>query len=322
MAPQLGHQAAGIVAVEAPVDLALQFGRRDRTPPVVVAVPERLDALDPAEHARFDHLDGLDIDRIVEPLLTDEHDPPGALVRPVDVERFVERAGHRLLAVDVLAGLHRRHGDLAVQVQRHGDNHRIERRIVEHLPVVRTGPGRGRPSSGRFEVGSVVVAQPHHFGLGIGRQKAEQILSARSGTDHRDAGPLVAHGPLILFGETSEPRKRREERRRSGSETEFPQEIPAGYLFVVHSFRFHGPPTVSAPLRRVYGRSETFYFSSRILMFLNETASPWSCNRICPRAALPKFGQSRYLLYATSAFHEGVLRSYSSSLTPLSQCST
>lgn len=45
------------------------------------------------------------------------------------------------------------------------------------------------------------------------------------------------------------------------------------------------------------------YLSSSILMFLKETALPWSCSRIYPSFASPKSGQSLYLLPATRSFH-------------------
>ena len=41
---------------------------------------------------------------------------------------------------------------------------------------------------------------------------------------------------------------------------------------------------------------ELLDYNSLILMFLNQTSSPWSWSRIFPEVALPKLGQLRYLL--------------------------
>ena len=65
-----------------------------------------------------------------------------------DVEALVDRVGHRLLDVDVLAGGERVERHLPVPVVRRGDEHRVDALVVEQAPVVGGDGGRACGRSG------------------------------------------------------------------------------------------------------------------------------------------------------------------------------
>lgn len=60
------------------------------------------------------------------------------------------------------------------------------------------------------------------------------------------------------------------------------------------------------------------YFSSstRILIFRNDTGSPWSWRQMWPLLAMPKFGILTNLLLATRSFQSSLPLTYSQYFTP------
>ena len=110
-----------------------------------------------------DHRNRLD-ERLATALLgADLDDPSGLATGLTDLPALLDRQRHRLLAVDILAGLHGFDGDLGVPVIGGRDMDNVDLLVVEDRPVVgvdgrlSSGPGLDDPG-GQFASGGVGVA--------------------------------------------------------------------------------------------------------------------------------------------------------------------
>ena len=65
----------------------------------------------------------------------------GALIGRAHALGVRDGKRHRLLLVNVLAGIERRHKMLAMQVLRRGDQHRVDALVFEQVPVIQVGLG-------------------------------------------------------------------------------------------------------------------------------------------------------------------------------------
>ena len=81
-------------------------------------------------------LDGVGVEQAVVALVADGEDAVGLLGDLDHLLALGDVPGHQLLAQDVLAGLHGVDGDRGVQVQRQGDDDRLDVLVVEKLVVV------------------------------------------------------------------------------------------------------------------------------------------------------------------------------------------
>ncbi len=96
----------------------------------------------------------------------------------------------RLLAVDVLAGLHRRERDREVHVVGHRHIHRIDlvTFIGQQFPPIGVGARSGHLLGGLGQPVAVHIADRDHRGLGV-RLELMEIVPAHSA--HSDAGVLA-----------------------------------------------------------------------------------------------------------------------------------
>ena len=120
--------------------------------PRAVAVGRRLDQRHRAENALLVHLARLLVALELSVLVT-QLELHARLLHSLDHRQsFCLGAGHRLLAVDVLAGVGRVDRDLCVPVIRRGDHDGIDVRVLEHLGVAliarRAPPGRRATGTG------------------------------------------------------------------------------------------------------------------------------------------------------------------------------
>ena len=103
---------------------------------VAVAVVAGLALHHVADLAGGDQLVGHLPARVGSRLNADGEDLAGLLDRVGDLLRFVDRVGHRLFKVHVLAGFHRLNRHQAVPVVGSGDDHRVDALVVEELAIV------------------------------------------------------------------------------------------------------------------------------------------------------------------------------------------
>src|SRR6266851_7081276 len=88
------------------------------------------------QFAAFDELGALVPTRGGAALRTDLIDLSGALNCVINLEGLVEVAGHRLLAIDMLAGFHRFHRDLRVPRVVSSNQNRVDILPIEDLFVI------------------------------------------------------------------------------------------------------------------------------------------------------------------------------------------
>ena len=102
-------------------------------------MPLGADVMDVADQAAPDRVDRVVVQNAVMPLMADGQD----LVRLLgDAAHFLalgHAVGHQLFGQHVLAGLHGLDGHRGVQVQRQGDDHRLD---VRDRPAGRDSPCR------------------------------------------------------------------------------------------------------------------------------------------------------------------------------------
>lgn len=77
------------------------------------------------------------------------------------------------------------------------------------------------------------------------------------------------------------------------------KELTCHTIFIVWQQGFLVPRDTLAHKRRIdvfFNLKVSVCYNSFIFILLNHTSLPWSCKRILPSAAFPKFGQTPYLL--------------------------
>ena len=156
---------------------------------------------DLADQPRIEFLANEIDHRLRRPLHADLHDEAGLLPDAGNLQRFLDRAGHRLFAVDVLAGIERIDDLLGMPVIGRADADRVQvlfgehvavidvlRRVVavllldvvgDHLTLVVPDLGNG----GNFDVSPFVLELAERFNV--------CPEAAATGADHADADPLV-----------------------------------------------------------------------------------------------------------------------------------
>ena len=92
-----------------------------------------VDVLQLAQHPRFHQVLDLTDRRVVEQHVADHQDALRFGRQPLQLLRLVTEEGDRLLHQQVLALLQRGFGQGEMGLRRGGDNHRIDRRIVQHF---------------------------------------------------------------------------------------------------------------------------------------------------------------------------------------------
>ena len=108
-----------------------------------------------------------------------------------DSKALVDLVRQRLLDVDVLARFHRVDDHAGVPVVRRGDDHGVDRFVVEQLAVVveRLGAGGSFFEAG-LQVGLVDIADGGHLGAEL-FELADQILAAAARADDACADAVV-----------------------------------------------------------------------------------------------------------------------------------
>ena len=133
----------------------------------------------------------------------------GPVVGLADRAGFVHRMGHRLLAVHVLAKLHRRHRRQRMVVVRRADDHGVDVFLLEHLPPVAVTASLAGPLPGRFDgldrprEGRLFhVAERHDVYARIAEHSAQVRPAAPSGPDQPDVDSLARRHarPLLRCG--------------------------------------------------------------------------------------------------------------------------
>ena len=139
------------------------------------------------------------------------------------IERVLQRVRHRLLAIDVLAGLHRLLQQLGAKLRGRGVEEQRVLLVLERLVEV-GGPARDAVRLGelRHPVGvapdqdrvghhPVAVLQRHAALVADRADRADQVLvhaHASGDAVHDDAEPLLRHGcspESVLFSTTAAP---------------------------------------------------------------------------------------------------------------------
>ena len=136
---QLRAKTAGILAIQAPVELILEFGR-GLAAPVRVAVPLGLDVRHVTDGPGIDEVLGALVELAVAPLQADLNELIGVrfVQRPQSVD-FLGREDQGLLAEDMLARLEGSLHDREVQEQGNRDEDGLDRVVLEQLVVVGVG---------------------------------------------------------------------------------------------------------------------------------------------------------------------------------------
>ena len=92
----------------------------------VAAVPLGADVVQLAQQPLADHLDRVVVEDVVVPLVAGGQEQLGLLGHAGHLLALVDAVAHQLLGQHVQAGLHGGHGRRGVQVQRQGDDHRLD----------------------------------------------------------------------------------------------------------------------------------------------------------------------------------------------------
>ena len=167
--------------------------------------PPGRDQVHLTERTRIHHFLGFEKQLRTAALLAALHDPFGAADRGDHVEAFVDRVRHRLLDVHILAGFHRVDGHPGVPVIGRRDDHRIERLILQHLPVVAV---LLRARGGEFEaggqVGPVDIADGGDLGANL-FELLHQVSAPAPGSD--DSGADAVTGAQGVAGDRGSDQK-------------------------------------------------------------------------------------------------------------------
>ena len=188
---------------------------RDRVDPGAagrVAVVGRANHRDLPELAGLDEIPRRRVDGRADPLAADLQHAVVPLDGGDELEAFVDRVGHRLLDVDVLAGVECRDGHRLVQVVGRADDDRIEAGAGQQLARV-LGNRRlaARACLRAYGPAGVRVADGDDLHAGNLLGRLDQLLRPRAGADHAD-GDTIAGGN----GPCAARRARRYRRRRAG----------------------------------------------------------------------------------------------------------
>ena len=92
----------------------------------VAAVPLGADVVQLAQQPLADHLDRVVVEDVVVPLVAGGQQEIGLLGHAGHFLALVDAVGHQLLGHHVQAGLHGGDGRRGMQVERQGDNHRLD----------------------------------------------------------------------------------------------------------------------------------------------------------------------------------------------------
>ena len=117
--------------------------------------------------------------------MADLHDAlAGLVVRGAHALGMVHRERHRLFLIHMLAGIERGHEMLAMQMLRRGDQHRVDRFVIQQPPIVVIRRGRREPaffaSSRRRRVN---VGESREIDAGQGNGFPHQLRAAIAGAD-------------------------------------------------------------------------------------------------------------------------------------------
>ena len=151
------------------------------------------DHRDRAEAPGLDQLARRRLPRAADALAADLEDPLVPIDRGDDVEALVDRVGHRLLDVDVLAGRHRVDRHPAVPVIRRGDEDGVDGPVVEQPPVVVDDGGLAAgPGPAPFGPAAVGVAQRDDLGVGAARgNRVDQLLGPGAHAGEADSHAIA-----------------------------------------------------------------------------------------------------------------------------------
>ena len=120
-----------------------------------------------------------------------DHAIARALVRRAHGFGLFDRERHGLFLIDVFARAHGGDEAFGVQMLRRGDQDGIERRIVEHLPVIRVCLRAGCELRRVGEAAGVDIGEGGEFGIGTGDGLARELRAAVADADDADAEPVV-----------------------------------------------------------------------------------------------------------------------------------
>ena len=116
--------------------MTLQFRRWNRTTPIVVSIPERLDSGNLTEYTLMNHLHGLDIAWVEQTLLTGEEDVVHFLMLVVHRQALVHCESDCLFAKYLLASFAGINKNLIVRIQRSNNQNGIDGLVIQQLAVV------------------------------------------------------------------------------------------------------------------------------------------------------------------------------------------
>ena len=189
---QVGGDAAGVVPIEAPLEVALLVevlggGGAEEALPVgvllggvggngvapgrgavgqVVAIPEGADVVAVADQALLDHRPRHLVEAVGAVLRADLDDALALGGDAHDLLRFFDGVGQRLLDVDVLAGGERVEQHAVMEMLRRGDDDRVDGLVGQQFLVVDVGLGR-------------VLAERGDDVLALGQIAGEGVADAR-----------------------------------------------------------------------------------------------------------------------------------------------
>src|SRR4029078_3500641 len=103
-----------------------------------------------------------------------------------------DRVGHRLLDVDVLAGLHRLDGHLLVPVVRRGHDHGVDVLAGADVLVVRVDLRlAARAGPGALQSAGVAIRQRGYLYPGDPLRRLEQFLAPRAAADQAESDTVA-----------------------------------------------------------------------------------------------------------------------------------
>src|SRR5208337_862028 len=177
MRGQLGHESAGIGAVEPPIQAALQAWVRYRVTPVTMAVPVSADLSDLPDLPVAHKLKGAQDEGAEQTLVTDQKDLLAAAVGVGNCLALLNGVSETLLAVDMLAGGKCIQAHARVEIERRGNNDGVQARHIEHLAIIGKALCPFDPHQTGLKVRLVVVAQSGDLNPRGAQQLSDQKVS-------------------------------------------------------------------------------------------------------------------------------------------------